>query len=164
MQIFQLFNGIILLLILCKMHVIIEKYQFTYSIEGGSFMLQQFKVIREERKDLAEEACPITLMGELYHAKADDEKVVFTLTSEAIRKMCASPIKRKLTYFCPWKNTQGVGVVWPFEDPMDHSDKKWMTMRTDNRGKTYFVEEVKTDNFLYQLPSEGSKTIHYIID
>jgi hypothetical protein len=130
--------------------------------------MQKYEIIREERKDLPEEACPVDLMSELYKSKAEDENVIFTLTSEAFRKMCAFPVKKEVTYFEPWvDNTQSVCVVWLHGvNPSEHysPDDEWLATRTSDRGKTFFVEEAKTEEITYKLPTKGSKVVHYVIN
>lgn len=126
--------------------------------------MQKYDIVREERKPLSEEACPVDLMGELYKEKAENEEVIFTLTFEAFRKMCAFPSIKEITYFLPWGGTQSIGVVWLPADPTESHDDEWMVTSTDDRCKTYFVTETKTQEIVYKCPPEGSKVVHYIIE
>ena len=121
--------------------------------------MKQYEIVREERKYLSEDGCPVDLMGE-----AEDEDVIFTLSSEAYRRMCAFPVKKEVTYFVPFGDTQSVGVVWPSDDPTEYTTSDWMEMSTGDRCKTYFVERANTEEIVYKCPSEGARVVNYIIE
>ena len=103
-------------------------------------------------------------MGELYLVKATNEEVVFTLTSDAFRKMCAFPVENSVNYAVEQNGMQIVTVDWPPDDPKDVSEENWMTLATYDRCKTYFLSESLTDELIYNLPSVGSEVVHYIIN
>ncbi len=115
------------------------------------------KIVREERKTLSEEAYLVDLMSELYKAKAEDKEVIFTLTSEAFRKMCAFPAIDKVVvrYY-----GQSVPITWTSKG----STSEWMALNTSDRGKNYFVIEIRTQEIEYRCPMEDAKVVHYIID
>lgn len=132
--------------------------------------INHYTIIREERHDISEGDCPVDLMAAIQNEKAEDEMIVFTLTSEAMRKMCAydSLNETRYRYFrhLPF-SYQGVGVWWVPEDPFQkvpEEDREWMRMWTKDMCKTYFVEEVHTEEIKYKLPPKGSSVVHHVID
>ncbi len=129
--------------------------------------LNHYEVISEVRDGISEGECPVDLMADIQKEKADGEMIVFTLTSEAIRMMCAYDSLKDIRYFkrLPF-GYQGVGVWWLPEDPCEEvpeKEQEWMNMWTHDMCKTYFVEEVHTQEIKYKIPPKGSKVTHHII-
>lgn len=118
-----------------------------------------YEIVREERKTLLEEAYLVDLMSELYEAKAEDEEVIFTLTSEAFRKMCAFPSVKDIHYFLPREEQQCICIEWT------SAPQRWMSLMTSDRCKTYFVLEIRsTQETEYECPMKEGKVVQYIID
>ncbi len=129
--------------------------------------INEYDLIREERHGISEGECPVDLMAYIQKEKAEGELIVFTLTSEAIRCMCAYDSLTDIRYFRHLSSAcQGVGAWWPPEDPLQkvpEEDQEWMRMWTTDMCKTYFVEEVHTKEIRYKQPRKGSSVVHHII-
>lgn len=127
----------------------------------------EYKVIREVPHNISEGQCPLDLMADIQKEKAEEEMIVFTLTSEAIRCMCAYDSLKELRYFRHLAIAcQGVGVWWPSENPLQkipEEDQEWMRMWTTDMCKTYFVEEAHTEEIRYKQPQKGVEVVHHII-
>lgn len=61
--------------------------------------INEYDLIREERHGISEGECPVDLMAYIQKEKAEGELIVFTLTSEAIRCMCAYDSLTEIRYF-----------------------------------------------------------------
>ncbi len=117
--------------------------------------MKQYEIVQEELRNLPKEACLIDFIGELYEAKKE-ENVIFTLSSEAFRKMCAFLSKKGTIYATQSEDNrisiEGISFDW--------ATKKSIVISTTDKGKTYVVEEISK----YTAPPKGSKVTNYIIE
>lgn len=116
-----------------------------------------YDVVRTERRNLSEGVLPVNFMAEFYKAKAEDERLVFSLTAKAFFATCGTD-KTEVTFFAPlpflWQN---VAVMW------GSSHEWWLELQTCDKHKNFFLESANTKDFVYQLPPNGAKVIHYVI-